>query len=642
METLVSEDTLSQAKVPVAKWWKDKQAVAKLAAAIAIGGSLFHLYVAGFGSNSEMGLRSIHWTIMSVLIFLLFPLSKNKNKFARSVDMIFLLCALAAGLYNYFEWPVVVANGGFIVNRDVIFGIVMVIVVMEASRRVVGLPMTIIVTIFLLYAFFGQYLPGVFSMKGFSLDWIINVLYMSPDGIFGMPLGVSASYIVLFVLFGSFLQVTGGGKLFTDLAFALVGRAFGGPAKAAVVSSGLMGMLSGSAAANVATVGTFTIPLMKKSGYQANTAAAIEACSSTGGQFMPPVMGAAAFIIAENLGISYGRVALAAIIPAVLYYLYLYLNVDLEARKHKIARIKPEDIPSVKTTLKERGHLLLPLALLIVLMSFGYSPGKSVFWSIIFLLIAAMSRKTTRLNFTDLLRALEDGILGTIPIAAACAAAGIIGGVISLSGLGLSFSSILISLAGKSVFLLLILTMIASIILGMGLPTTACYIILAILTAPALTGLGANPLAVHFFIFFFGCISTITPPVALAAYTAAGIAKSNPMKTGYSAFRMGFMAFVIPFIAFYSPGLLFVGSISSTLLVTLSSSILLVALAYVFGGQGFKRKLTFMERMLFLVSAGLIIIPHNLLTLTLGVLILAGSLSLERLWTPAAMKNAAL
>jgi TRAP transporter 4TM/12TM fusion protein len=392
-----------------------------------------------------------------------------------------------------------------------------------------------------------------------------------------------------------------------------------------------MGMISGSAAANVATVGTFTIPLMISSGYKNTIAAAIESCASTGGQFMPPVMGAAAFVIAATLGIPYGRVCLAAIIPAILFYVYLFVNVDLEARKANIGRIEPENIPSLSKTLKDRGHLLLPLLLLIVLMILGYSPGKSVFWSIVLLIITAELKKTTRVGLKELLQALEEGIVGTIPIAAACAGAGIIGGVISLTGLGLSFSSILIQLAGNSTFILLILTMIASLILGMGLPTTACYIILAVLTAPALQNLGAPPLATHFFIFFYGCISTITPPVALSAYCAAGIAKSNPMKTGYAAFRMGFIAFVIPFIAFYSPGLLFEGQLTSTIYATFSSILILFSLAFAFEGQGFKRRLTWPERSIFIAAACLFLVPHNYLTFAIGCIVMAVGLTLERL-----------
>lgn len=620
-------------------WWKNKSTIARLIAIIAIVGSLYHLSVAGFGSSSEMTLRSIHWTIISVLVFMVFPLSKKGNKVAKVVDIIFVLCALVSGVFLYFEWPIVSNNAGFVNGLDIFFGIIMVIVVLEASRRVVGSALTIIAVIFLVYAFFGQYAPGLFTTKGFSLEWIIGTLYMSTDGIFGMAIGVSASYIVLFVLFGSFLQATGGGKLFTNIAFALVGRKFGGPAKAAVVSSGLMGMLSGSAAANVATVGTFTIPLMKKSGYPAQVAAGIEACASTGGQFMPPVMGAAAFIIAQTLGVSYGVVCLAAIIPAVLYYLYLYLCVDIEARKNKIERIKDADIPSIKQTLKDYGHLVLSLAMLIVMMCVGFTPGKSVFFSIIFLVISAQTRKTTRMSLGSFLNALEEGITGTIPIAAACAAAGIIGGVITLTGLGLSFSSILVAMAGNSVLLLLILTMIASIILGMGLPTTACYIILAILTAPALIGLGAPPLAAHFFIFFFGCISTITPPVALSAYCASGIAKSNPMKTGYTAFRLGFMAFVIPYIAFYSPALLMQGSAISVITTTFFALLVLIALVLVVEGHGFRRKLTWPERGLFIVAAAMILYKASWLVMGIGVALLVAGILLEKFKGIAPVNN---
>ena len=619
----MSETTMSAGPPP------RRSVLARVVSAIAILGSLYHLYVAGFGAESEMSLRSIHWTLISVLVFMLFPLSKTGNRLARIVDWVFLLAALGTGLYVLFRYPDVAENAGFIETRDVVIGIIAVVVVLEASRRVVGLALSILASVFLAYSAFGQYLPGILGHKGFTANWIISVLYMGTDGIYGMPIGVSASYIVLFVLFGSFLQVSGGGRLFNDLAFALVGRRFGGPAKAAVVASGLMGMMSGSAAANVATVGTFTIPLMKRSGYSANSAAAVEACASTGGQFMPPVMGAAAFIIAQTLGISYGKVALSAAISAVLYYVYLYLNVDIVARKTHIERLRPEEIPSLKTTLKERGHLAAPLLVLIVMMMLGYSPGKAVLWSIVLLVAAAQTRKLTRINLAGLMKALEEGITGTIPIAAACAAAGIIGGVITASGLGLSFSSILISFAGKSTIALLLLTMTASIILGMGLPTTACYIILAVLTAPALTKMGISPLPAHFFIFFFGCISTITPPVALAAYAAAGIAKTNPMKAGYTAFMYGFIAFVIPFIGVYYPGLLLEGDLKSTVVATGFTLMLMAALVYAFQGHGLLRPLTILERLLFAAAAVLLFFQASWVGLA-GLVLFVALMVLER------------
>ena len=612
------------------KWWKEKDRIARIAAVIAVAGALYQLYVAGFGWSSEMSLRSTHLTVILLLAFLLYPLSKKRNRIAGAVDVAFLLSGLVAGAYVYLRWPTVAANAGMINRTDTIFGIIMVIVVLEAARRVVGTPLAIIAAVFLAYSFTSQFLPGLFGTKAYSLNYIMSVLYMSPDGIFGMPIGVSAQYIVLFVMFGSFLEATGGGKLFTDIAFALVGRAFGGPAKAAVVSSGLMGMISGSAAANVATVGTFTIPLMKRTGYSANRAAAIEACASTGGQFTPPVMGAAAFIIAGTLGISYGAVALAAVIPAILFYFYLYVNVDIVARETKIERLKPEEIPSVKKTLSERGHLAIPLFALIIMMAIGFSPGKSVFWSIILLLIVATCRKTTRLSLSDFLNALENGMKGTVAIACACAAAGIIGGVITLTGLALSFSSILVALAGTSVFMLLFLTMIASLILGMGLPTTACYIILSVLVAPAIIGLGGLPISVQFFIFFFGCVSTITPPVALAAYTAAGIAKANPMTTGYLAFRMGLIAFLIPFVAFYHPGLLMQGNIISIIVPTICVGLSIIGFSHALEGHGFKRHLVWWERILYFVSAAVIVVQLNWMLICVGVILLATALFIER------------
>ncbi len=464
-------------------------------------------------------------------------------------------------------------------------------------------------------------MPLAFAHKGYSIDPIVRVLYISTDGIFGLPIAISASYVVLFILFGAFLQASGGGKFFTDVAFGLVGRSIGGPAKAAVVSSSLMGTMSGAAVANVVTTGTFTIPLMKKTGYAPHLAGAIEAVASTGGQFVPPVMGAAAFMIAQIINVPYGTVALAAIIPSLLYYAYLYLGVDLEAKKAGLQKSSKADVPSLKETFSERGHLLIPLVVLIYCIVVGYSPGKSIFWSIVLVFVVSLFRKSTRMGFRDILSAMENGIQNAIPVAVACAAAGIITGIISLTGVGLRFSSILISLSGNSEFWMLVMTMVASIILGMGLPTSAAYVILAVLTAPALINLGAPPLAAHFFIFFFGCISTITPPVALSAYAAAGIAGADPMKTGFTAFRLGLVGFIIPFIAVYRPALLLQEEAWRIVLFSVLALAAIVGLTYAF--VGFRnRKLNPFQRFLFLAGAALLLIKPDWVLTGAGLLVL--------------------
>ncbi len=602
---------------------KLKGPVAKIATGIAVFGALIQLYIAGFASVSELALRSIHWTYITVLIFLLYPATKKSSKDKVPIyDLILATLAVVIGLYIFFCWKAIAERMGFTIPREVVLGTLAILVVLEACRRVVGNALAILAGIFLAYGFAGPYLPMAIAHRGYGLDAIVRTLYISTDGIFGMPIAISASYVVLFILFGSLLQECGGGKFFTDIAFGLVGKSVGGPAKAAVVSSSLMGMLSGAAVANVVTTGTFTIPLMKKSGYPSHLAGAIEAVASTGGQFVPPVMGAAAFMIAEVVGVPYGRIALAAIIPSVLYYIYLYLSVDLEAKKAGLKGINKEDIPSVKAAFRESGHLMIPLVALVYMIIKGYSPGRSIFLSILMILIVSSLKKSSRMSLKDIIRALESGIHNATPVAAACAAAGIITGMISVTGIGLRFSSILISLSGNSVMMMLILTMIASLILGMGLPTSAAYVILAVITGPALITLGVEPISAHFFIFFFGCISTITPPVALSAYAGAGIAGADPMKTGFTAFRLGLVGYIVPFLGVFSPAILLIGKPYQVALFAILSLIAIVALTYAMVGYR-NGKLKLIYRLLFVLGAALVLIKTDLIISMLGILLIA-------------------
>lgn len=489
------------------------------------------------------------------------------------------------------------------------------------------MPLVIVSLVFLAYAFFGGHITGIFASRDFTLNQVVRTLFASTDGIFGMPIGVSASYVVLFILFGSFLQESGGGELFTDVAFGLVGRFRGGPAKAAVVSSCLFGMISGAAVANVVTTGTFTIPLMKKGGYKPHFAGAVEAVASCGGQFMPPIMGAAAFMIATNCDVPYGTVAISAIVPALLYYFYLYISLDAEAKKAGLDGIDPAELPSIKEALKKRGHMLIPLVVLIYLLVNGYSPGKSVFWSIVLLVVTAAVRKDTRMGWKAIVRAMKNGVYGAASVAIACACAGIISGVISLTGLGLRFSSILIQLSGGNLLIMLLLTMLAAIIMGMGLPTSAAYVILAVLTSPALIELGVTPLAAHFFIFFFACISTITPPVALSAYAGAGIAGADPMKTGWTAFRIGLAGYIVPFLAVYKPAIMLIGTpiLPSVLDVTFSV-IAVVSMTFAVSGILGKKLLPVYLRIAFGILSALIFLDTgNMVDLiaTAGIAVLA-------------------
>lgn len=588
---------------------------------VAVAGVVYQFYNAGFGAQSEIQLRSMHWAFISFLAFLLYP-ARGKSPADRPsvLDWILAGAALVAALYVFLTWQQVAARLGQAVPRDVVFGVLAILLILELVRRVVGIPLVLLALAFIAFAFLGRYMPALLAHKGTTLRGFMRVLYISTDGIFGVPIGISASYVILFIVFGAFLQESGGGKLFTDIAFGLVGRSTGGPAKAAVVSSGLMGMISGAAVANVVSTGTFTIPLMKRTGYRGETAGAIEAVASSGGQIMPPVMGAAAFMMAEMCRISYGDVALCALPLALLYYVYLYFSVHLEAKKSGLRGLTPDMLPSVVNALKERGHLLVPLIVMIALIAMGRSPGKSIFWSTVLVVAMSYLRKNTRMSFASIVNAMRNGAYNAIPVAVACAAAGIVTGVISLTGVGLRFSSILISFSQGQLLPMLLLTMLAAIILGMGLPTSACYAILAVLTAPALIKIGVAPLSAHYFIFFFGCISTITPPVALSAYAAAGIAGVDPMKTGWVAFKLGLVGFIIPFLGVYKPATLLLAGPGECALYLALSTMGVVTLTYAV--QGYRNgALSLPKRLLFLVPTAIIFLKTSLAVDFVGVAI---------------------
>jgi TRAP transporter 4TM/12TM fusion protein len=591
---------------------------------------LFQLYTGGFGIFSSMIQRSVHWMFMSVLAFLLYRGRKNsKRKTPTITDLIFAALALIAGLYIFFNWQAVVERAGMPIERDIYFGILMIIVVLEAARRAVGAALAYTALAFLLYAYFGPWMPGLFAHKGYDIERLINVMYTSTEGIFGIPMAVSSTYIVLFVLFGAFLSKCGGGKFFIDFAFSLTGRARGGPAKAAVISSAFMGTMSGAAVANVVTTGTFTIPLMKKSGYPARVAGAIEAVASTGGQIMPPIMGAAAFIMSEFTEIPYLKIATAAVIPALLYFFAVYLMVDSQARKQGLKGLPREALPRVGATLAWGGHLFIPLIVLIVMLVWAYSPMKSVFWGIVLIVVIGMMRRTTRVGPWKLIEALEYGARNAVTIATACAAAGIIVGVIALTGLGLKFSDSLVSLSGGNIFLALFFSMIASLILGCGMPTTAAYVVLASLAAPVLIRLGVPVLAAHLFIFYFGCVSTITPPVALSSYAGAGLAGADATSVGNTAFKFGLVAYIVPYMLVYGPSLLMQGG--PVRIVTSVATACLGVIAFTSGLQGYlRRECSWWERIL-LVAAGLCLIFPGFGTDLSGVLILVAIWGYQRL-----------
>lgn len=418
--------------------------------------------------------------------------------------------------------------------------------------------MVIVGLVSLVYAFTGPYMPGLLMHRGYGLTRIAEEMFLTTNGIFGVPLYVSSTYVIIFVIFGAFLHACGGDKFFIDLAFGLTGKTRGGPAKAAVLSSGLLGMISGSSYANVVGTGQFTIPLMKTVGYEKEFAGGVEAASSTGGQIAPPVMGAAAFIMAEMLGISYARVAISAAIPALLYFIAVYVMVDLRAARKGLKGLAADQLPRISMVLKENGLLLLPVIGLVLLLCSGYSAIKSSLSCVILVIAVSFVKPSTRLSFRQFVDALEAGMRGALSIIAACGVTGLIVGVVTLTGLGLKLANIILTLSGGLLLPTLFLTMIASLIMGMGMPTTALYVILAALVAPAITELGVNPIAAHLFIFYFGVFAAVTPPVALTSYLAASIAKGDPVKTAFEGFKLSLAAFIVPYMFIYSQELLLI------------------------------------------------------------------------------------
>jgi len=588
---------------------------------IAIGASLYHLFYAYFHPFFALDHRAIHWGFMSSLIFLLYPLSKRISPRQRPslFDVAFWVISAGICIWIFIYSHEIMNRAGKFLDVDVLMGSVLILFVLEAARRSTGWPVPLVAIIFLLYSFLGPYLPEFLIHKGYSIKRVTTYLALSTDGVFGVPLGVSANFIFLFILYGAILQRSGAGKFFTDLAFSITGGTRGGPAKAAVVSSCFFGMISGSSVANTVTTGSFTIPLMKKTGYPPHFAGAVEASASTMGQIMPPVMGAAAFLIAEFLGIPYIKVCIAAAIPAALSFFAIFMQVHFKAVMMGIKGIPRADLPSLKETLFNGWHHLISIFLLVYFLSLNFSPERAVFWAILATIACSYIRKHTRMSLRNIFEALKEGAIGSTEVAAACAAAGIIIGSITMTGLGLKFSSLIADLSGGNLLLALPFTMIACLALGMGVPTTAQYIIIAALVAPALIKLGVVAIAAHLFIFYFGTRADITPPVALAAYAGAGIAGSNPMKTGVTAFQLGIAGYIVPFMFIYGPELLAIGPVHKVIFATLTATFGVYCLAA--GVQNCLFIQTkYYERLLLLITSFLLIKP-GLMTDLAGILL---------------------
>lgn len=602
----------------------------KIVAAICICFSLFQIYTGIFGTLDAMIQRCVHLSFGICLVFLLCPTKKSwvKNGRFHPLDLLLTVLAVIPPLYILVNYQQLILRAGTVTPTDAVVGLLGIVMVLEAARRIVGLPIVIVVLCFLAYGFLGPYMPGPLAHRGLTINQMVGHLFFTTEGVFGIPLGVSSTFIFLFILFGAYLEKTGLGKFFIDIANALAGWASGGPAKVAVISSALQGTISGSSVANVVGSGSFTIPMMKKLGYHKNFAGAVEAAASTGGQLMPPIMGAAAFLMAEFVGIPYMEVVKAAVVPAILYFLGVFLGVHFEAKKNHLEGTPRSQLEPWGRIMKEEGHLAIPLIAIIALLASGYTPMKAALAGIFISIATAMLRASTRMSFYDIVDGLVKGARGALGVIIACASAGMIIGIVTKTGVGLKLASALVTVAAGNFMLLLLCTMLTSLILGMGVPTTANYVITSTIAAPALIQLGVPILAAHMFVFYFGIIADITPPVALAAYAGSAISGGDPLKTGVNASKLGIAAFIIPYVFVLSPQLLGIGATFGSVLFTTCTAIIgMTGISGAMIGQFYCRA-NILERLL-LVAGGLCLIDPHTLTDIIGVAILAGVFALQ-------------
>ncbi|PYE40302.1 TRAP transporter permease [Psychrobacter fozii] len=532
-----------------------------LIAGVCILYSLFHLYIT-FNPMPALLQRSVHVGVGFALIFLIFPASKKSSRQRVAwYDWIWFALSLSGMGYLIYEYQDIVTSRGGMANQvDVIFSLITVVCVLEGSRRITGWILPILAGIFLAYPFVSHldFMPDRLLTRPYDMGDIFGQLFLKTEGLYSVAIGASVTFIFLFILFGAFLARSGMGQLFNDLALAIAGHKKGGPAKVAVISSGFMGSINGSALSNVVSTGAFTIPLMKKVGYHKDFAGAVEASASVGGQILPPIMGASAFIMAETTGLPYSTIALAALLPAILYYLGVIAQVHFRAGRRDLKGIAKENLPAVKEVLKARGHMLLPIVFLVFLLIKNVPVGYAAAYTIGFTVVISMLRAETRMGLSDILGALEDGARQSLAVMAACAVVGIIIGVVSLTSFGTVMTSSIVTLGAGSLFFTLILTMLASMVLGMGLPSIPAYIITATMAAPALAGFDIPILSAHMFVFYFGIFANITPPVCLAAFAGAGISGGDPMKTGFLSLKLALAGFIVPFMFIYNPTMLMI------------------------------------------------------------------------------------
>ena len=563
---------------------------------------LLHIGQFTFCPMESIKFYSWHLTLGLIFVFLYKPLSKKNPKKYLWADWLCIVLTVISGAYVIFNYDtyVVIMQTGKLTTGLYVFGLIVTVLVIEATRRCLGWILPIISLITVAYALFGGNLPGILGHRGYSFQRVVTTIF-SDQGVLGTAIGVSASNVFLFLLFAAFLSVSGADKIFQDISIALTGKTRGGPAKMAVVASCLFGSISGSAVANVVSTGAFTIPLMKRQGYQKRFAGAVEAVASTGGQIMPPVMGAAAFVLADISGTPYGTVCLAALLPALMYYLTLFKMVDLESVKYGLQGVSEDELPNLKESVARGFKLFIPLAILLfLLLVIQTTPMLAAIYSMAAIVICGLLDKHDRLTFKGIIDGFVEGSKSLPSVVAACACAGIVTGMFALTGLGLKFSDFIVSMGGNSVILSLLLSMIVCVILGMGLPTTASYIICATAIAPALVKVGVMPLAAHLFLLYFACISAITPPVAVASYAAAGIAEENPMKVGFTAVKLGIAGFVLPFVFTLNTDYLHMGFDLITLFTWVSAFVVCYAAACAIQGY-VEQKITVFERIGYLV-----------------------------------------
>lgn len=607
-------------------------------AAICILYSLFHLYIT-FNPMPALLQRSVHVGIGFALIFLIFPASKKSSrKHVAWYDWIWFVLSLTGMGYLIYEYQDIVTSRGGMANQvDVIFSLITVVCVMEGSRRITGWILPILAGIFLVYPFVSHldFMPDRLLTRPYDMGDIFGQLFLKTEGLYSVAIGASVTFIFLFILFGAFLARSGMGQLFNDLALALAGDKKGGPAKVAVISSGFMGSINGSALSNVVSTGAFTIPLMKKVGYHKDFAGAVEASASVGGQILPPIMGASAFIMAETTGLPYSTIALAALLPAILYYLGVIAQVHFRAGRRDLKGMAKESLPQVKEVLKARGHMLLPIVFLIYLLIENVPVGYAAAYTIGFTVLISMLRKETRMGVSDILAALEDGAKQSLAVMAACAVVGIIIGVVSLTSFGTVMTSSIVTLGAGSLFLTLILTMLASMVLGMGLPSIPAYIITATMAAPALAGFDIPILSAHMFVFYFGIFANITPPVCLAAFAGAGISGGDPMKTGFLSLKLALAGFIVPFMFIYNPTMLMIDPtglavtakdfplppVLDIVMVAVTSITGVIALSAALEGY-FKRAMNPVTRAILAIGALLLIYPELTTSITGGAIVL--------------------